>query len=159
MKSNSFEELLAVLIKQEEDIQFSSFSNETAMKIGMMLFEEAKKNGKSVTIDINRNGQCLFHYAMEGTSPDNDQWIRRKNNTVNRFGHSSFYIGTKLNSEGKTLLEAYEISTDNFAAHGGAFPLIIKGTGIIGTITVSGLPQKEDHELVVNVLTAYLKTL
>ena len=43
-----------------------------------------------------------------------------------------------------------------YAAHGGAFPILLRGTGCIGTVAVSGLPQLEDHRLVVEVLEAVL---
>jgi uncharacterized protein (UPF0303 family) len=52
--------------------------------------------------------------------------------------------------------EKYLISSLEFAAHGGAFPIRIKGTGVVGTITVSGLAQEDDHALVVRVLRAWL---
>lgn len=150
------EELLIGLKREEEEIQFVRFSNQTAWEIGQLLHDQAQKLGKSISIDISRNGQCLFHHAMEGTAIDNAEWIRRKNNVVNRFAKSSYHIGTRLRSEGKTMEEKYGISSRDYAAHGGAFPLIIKGVGPVGTITVSGLPQKEDHELVVNTLRTYL---
>jgi uncharacterized protein (UPF0303 family) len=154
--TSEYTELLKELLQQEEEIQFSNFTNETAFVIGTALLEGAKSKGKSVTIDIARNGQQLFHYAMEGTSVDNDVWIQRKNNVVNRFGHSSFYMGISLQSKEQTMEEKYLISSSEFAAHGGAFPLIIRGVGVIGTITVSGLPQQEDHELVVTTLKKFL---
>jgi len=153
-------EQLASLLREEEKLQFSAFSNDTALEIGQMLVEAAKQAGWAVTIDITRNQQCLFHHAMTGTSIDNTEWLRRKNNVVNRFGHSSYYVGSYLRSLGQTMEEKYFISAREFASHGGAFPLIIKGVGAVGTISVSGLPQKDDHELVVKVLRLYLaKTL
>src|SRR6266699_3837139 len=149
-------EQLKELLEQEQEIQFSSFSNDMAFAVGTALLEAAKSKGKPVTIDISRNGQQLFHFAMEGTSLDNEVWIKRKNNVVNRFGHSSFYMGISLQSKGQSMEEKYLISSSEYAAHGGAFPLIIQGVGGVGTITVSGLPQEEDHELVVTTLKRFL---
>ena len=153
----NYQELIGIIEAQERELQFSEFTNETALTIGLMLIERAKRENKAVAIDITRNGQQLFHYAFTGTSPDNDQWIIRKNRLVNRMHRSSFYIGTRLRLEGKTLEEKHEISTLESAAHGGAFPITIKNVGVIGAITVSGLPQEEDHALVVAVIKEYLK--
>jgi len=155
---NEHEELLKALRQQEEELQFTSFTNDTALEVGMSLFYEARKREKPLTIDITRNGQQLFHYAMTGTSIDNDEWIKRKNNVVKRFGHSSYYVGIYLQNSGQTIEEKYLISSSDYAAHGGAFPLIIKDVGVVGTITVSGLPQREDHELVVNTIRRVLNS-
>ena len=153
---HEYELLLQELRQQEEDIQFESFTNETALAVGMALLNAARNGDKVVAIDITRNGQQLFHFAMAGTSSDNGEWIKRKNRVVNRFGHSSFYVGTSLRSASRTMEEKYLLSSSEYAAHGGAFPLIIKNVGVIGTITVSGLPQQEDHELVVSTLRQFL---
>lgn len=157
MAEQNYEALLRELRQQEEELQFTSFTNETALKLGLALYEAAKHKGKSVAIDIARNGQQLFHLSMEGTAIDNNEWILRKNRVVTRFGHSSFYVGTYLRSQGKRIEEKYLISESEYAAHGGAFPLIIKHVGIVGTITVSGLPQAEDHELVTSTIRTFLK--
>ena len=154
--ANEYTELLKELLQQEEEIQFKSFDNNMAFVIGLALLEAARGKAKGVTIDIARNGQQLFHFAMPGTSRDNDVWVQRKNNVVNRFGHSSYYMGVSLKSKGQTMEEKYLISSSEYAAHGGAFPLIIRGVGVVGTITVSGLPQEEDHELVVTTLKKFL---
>jgi uncharacterized protein (UPF0303 family) len=154
--AEDYTELLKDLLQQEEEIQFKSFDNNMAFVVGLALLDAARNKGKGITIDIARNGQQLFHYAMPGTSRDNDVWVQRKNNVVNRFGHSSYYMGISLKSKGQTIEEKYLISSSEFAAHGGAFPLTIRGVGVVGTITVSGLPQEEDHELVVTTLRKYL---
>lgn len=156
---NEYEQDLMEMEQQETEIQFTAFSHDTALKVGLMLYEEVKALGKAVTIDISRNKQCLFHFAMEGTTIDNAEWIRRKNNVVNRFGKSSYRVGTTLRMQGKTLEDKGGLSKSDYADHGGAFPLIIKGVGPVGTITVSGLPQREDHELVVRILRTYLSDL
>ena len=153
---NEYEEVLMELRLQEEEIQFASFTNDTALAVGMALLQEARKRGKPVAIDITRSGQQLFHFAMAGTTVDNGEWIKRKNNVVNRFGHSSYYVGISLKNAGQTMEEKYLVSSSDYAAHGGAFPLIIRNVGIVGTITVSGLPQQEDHELVVSTLKEFL---
>jgi uncharacterized protein (UPF0303 family) len=43
-----------------------------------------------------------------------------------------------------------------YAAHGGSFPINITGSGLIGTATVSGLPQAADHALVVEAIERFL---
>lgn len=154
---NDKKALLHDLLQQEEDIQFNTFTNEIALEVGMALLQEARTHNKPVAIDISRNGLQLFHFAMTGTSIDNGEWIRRKNNVVLRFGHSSYFVGRTLNEIGHTMEEKYLLSSQEYAAHGGAFPLIIRGVGIVGTVTVSGRPQEEDHALVVTVLKQFVQ--
>ncbi len=153
---NEYEGTLKELKQQEEEIQFTSFTHDTALTVGMALLQAARKRGRAVAIDITRSGLQLFHFAMAGTTVDNGEWIKRKNNVVNRFGHSSYYVGISLKNAGQTIEEKYLVSSSDYAAHGGAFPLIIRNVGVVGTITVSGLPQQEDHELVVSTLKEFL---
>ena len=72
---------------------------------------------------------------------------------VRRFGHSSYYMNVSCEGEFNA---RYLIDESEFAAHGGAFPVTVRGVGVVGTVTVSGLPQEEDHRLVVSVLRAFL---
>src|SRR5258706_2881286 len=148
---DKFECLLAELLSQEEELQFREFRNDDALLLGMMLVNRAKADGKSVTVDICRNGQQLFHCALPGTSTDNDAWIRRKNNVVNRYGHSSFYVGTQFRAKNTTFEQSSRLDIDQYAAHGGAFPVIVRNVGVVGTVTASGLPQEEDKRLVMDV--------
>jgi uncharacterized protein (UPF0303 family) len=120
------------------------------------MVERAARENLPVTIDITRSNHQLFHASLKGTSADNDEWVKRKVRLVYRFGHSSFYMGQSLKSKGKSIEEAYLVSERDYAAHGGCFPILVKDTGIVGTITVSGLPQEEDHKLVVQSIRDYL---
>lgn len=150
-------ELLTKLASQEKELIFNTFSINTAHEIGLALMEVGKSNGYPITIDITRHSHQLFHMALEGSSADNDAWIKRKSNLVNRVGHSSYYMSTRLAIEGKTIEEALLLNESEFAPHGGSFPIIIKDTGIIGTITVSGLASADDHQLVVDVIRTFIK--
>lgn len=150
------DDILKQLLEEEQDLQFTSFNEETAWALGSQLVEQARSQGLPVTIDITRGIHQLFHASLCGTSPDNDEWVKRKVRLVYRFGHSSFYMGQLLKSKGKRIEEAYLVPESEYAAHGGCFPVILKGTGVVGTVTVSGLPQEEDHKLVVQTIRDYL---
>jgi uncharacterized protein (UPF0303 family) len=150
------EDILNTLLLQEQELQFTNFNESTAWQLGTQMVEQAMRDKLPITIDITREQHQLFHASMPGTAADNDEWVKRKVRLVNRFGHSSFYMGQLLKHKGKTIEQSYLISESEFAAHGGCFPIIIKGTGMVGTITVSGLPQEEDHKLVVESIRAYL---
>lgn len=143
------------LLAQEEELQFEAFSNEMAISLGLMMIEAAAKDKLPAAIDITRSGQQLFFAGLSGTSPDNAHWIRRKINLVNRFRHSSFYIGSKYRAKGTTFFAATGLPEADYAPNGGCFPIAIRGTGLIGTLTVSGLPEAEDHAFAVQSLRAF----
>jgi uncharacterized protein (UPF0303 family) len=149
--------ILEQLLQEEQELQFLSFNETTAWQLGCQLVERAQKEKLPIAIDITRGSQQLFHASLKGTSLDNDEWIKRKVRLVYRFGHSSFYVGQLLKSKGKELEEAYFMSENDYAPRGGCFPILVKNTGLIGTITVSGLPQEEDHRLVVQTIRKYLE--
>ena len=150
------DDILKQLLQEEQDLQYSSFNEDTAWKLGTQLVEQARSKRLPVTIDITRGAHQLFHASLPGTSADNDEWIKRKVRLVNRFGHSSLYMGQLLKHKGKSIEEAYLISERDYGPHGGCFPIIVKNTGMVGTITVSGLSQDEDHKLVVQAIRQYL---
>jgi uncharacterized protein (UPF0303 family) len=147
---------LEALLAEEERLVFPYFDHQTAWDLGSDMRTRALANQLPVVISIRRNGQRLFYAALPGSASDNDAWIDRKSAVVDRFGHSSYYIGCKYRAEGKDFDTASRLNADLFAAHGGAFPLIIAGTGPVGVIAVSGLPQAEDHRFVVTALERFL---
>jgi uncharacterized protein (UPF0303 family) len=138
--------------RQESELVFSQFNLETAWQLGRHLRELASDRRLPVAIDIRYFGQPLFYAALPGSVPDNAEWVRRKTNTVARFHRSSYAVGLSLKQAKTTLLERYALAETDFAAHGGSFPIHVKGIAVIGAITVSGLPQRADHEFVVEAL-------
>ena len=139
----------------EELLVFPHFDEATAWELGTALRAAAEREGVSVLIDIRRGDDCLFLTAMPGTAPANADWARRKRNLVNLLHKSSFAIGLAL-AQGLDILELMGLDPRDHAPHGGCFPIRIAGTGVVGTATVSGLPQRDDHRLVVETIAAYL---
>jgi uncharacterized protein (UPF0303 family) len=150
---------LATIARQESDLLFPSFDYDTAWRLGLSLRELALSRKQAIVIDIRRFGQPhqpLFYTALGGT-PDNARWVQRKINVVARFHRSSYAIGLTLEQNNRTFSDRYNLPDADYAAHGGCFPIHVAGTGIIGSVTVSGLPQREDHNLVVEALCLELK--
>ena len=152
----SLENDLALIATQEKTLQFARFAEEEAWQLGLRLREVAQARSLPVVIDIRRFGQPLFYCALAGSVPDNAEWVRRKNNVVARFHRSSYHVGQELRLQQSTLAAKYDLPAADYAAHGGAFPLTMVGAGVIGSVTVSGLPQRADHDLVVEALAQTL---
>jgi len=150
------EALITELTHQQVRLQFTRFNNDDAWELGSLLVSMARDRHLVLTVDIRRHGHQLFHAALPGTTPDNDSWIERKIRVVNRFGDSSFLVGRRLALSGRSLDEASGLEPIQHAAHGGCFPIIVRDVGVVGTVTVSGLPQAQDHALVVEALEAFL---
>ena len=137
---------------QESELILPKFDFEIAWQIGARLHDLGIARRFPVVVDVRYFGQPLFYSALPGSVPDNAEWIRRKSNTVARFHHSSYRVGLMLQQAGTTLFDRYALASTDYAAHGGAFPVHVKDAGVIGSIGVSGLPQRDDHELVVEAL-------
>jgi uncharacterized protein (UPF0303 family) len=144
------------LAAEEAELQFAAFAEDDAWTLGSAMVATARAAGAPVAVDITRHGHQLFHAALPGSSPDNDRWIERKARVVDRFGHSSLYMRTLCAQDGTTLEDKFLLDGRVFAAHGGAFPLLVRGVGPVGTVVASGLPQVEDHRMVVAALREHL---
>jgi uncharacterized protein (UPF0303 family) len=147
---------LSRIALQEQQLQYPSFNEESAWSLGNRLRQMALKRKLAVVIDIRRVNQPLFYTALPGTTPDNVEWVRRKSNVTLRLHRSSYAVGLETEAKGTNLLERFGFPVADYAAHGGCFPLRVINTGVIGAVTVSGLPQREDHQLVIEALSAEL---
>ncbi len=145
------------LIAEENLLQFPYFNQKVAWDIGNELRANAIEKHAKVAINISVGEQCLFHCALDGATLDNQEWVRRKSNVTKRFQRSSWYMKHYLEMKGKNIEQASFIDEKDYSPFDGSFPIRVKNTGMIGTITVSGLPQHEDHQLIVDVLSQYLK--
>ncbi|MEQ6289235.1 heme-degrading domain-containing protein [Vogesella sp. GCM10023246] len=147
---------LSELLQQETELQLPRFSHDAAWQLGSLLRTLAAAQQAAVAIEVYAYGQQLFGCAMAGTSVDNLHWIARKRNSVLRFGHSSLYLGEYQRDKGHEFELQPHIDASQYCAHGGSFPLRLHGGGLIGAVTVSGLPQREDHQLVISALRQLL---
>jgi uncharacterized protein (UPF0303 family) len=143
---------LAELAAEEDELQLARFTNDDAWTLGTALVTRARADRLPVVVDISRHSHQLFHAALTGATPDNDSWIQRKARVVHRFGHSSLYVGQRSREAGTTFDEQFGLDPQQYAAHGGGFPLLVRDVGPIGVVVVSGLPQVEDHRMVVAAL-------
>lgn len=148
--------LIDELEDQERRLVFDAFDEQTAWTVGVALRDAGLASGLPIAISIRRNGQELFHAALPGASADNDGWLARKSAVVDRYGQSSLRVGETFRVRGGSFDQDSRLDIATYAAHGGAFPILIRGTGCVGTIAVSGLPQLEDHKLVVETLESIL---
>jgi uncharacterized protein (UPF0303 family) len=146
---------IARIALQERTLVFPAFNEEAAWRLGSRLRTLALDRNLIVVIDVRRPAHPLFYAALPGTTPDNAEWVRRKSNVVFRFHRSSYAVGLDLEQK-QSSLEARGLPTADYASHGGSFPIRVANAGIVAAVTVSGLPQRADHELVVEALSAEL---
>ena len=154
--TDDFRDLIGRLEEQEHRLVFDRFDNADAWALGCLLVDLATGRDLPVAVDIRRGAQQLFHAALPGSTADNDAWIQRKARTVERYGASSYLVGRRLAAKGQELDAGMGVDPAAYAAHGGAFPIRVPHVGVVGVLTVSGLPQAEDHALVVEAIEAFL---
>jgi len=142
--------------KQEELLQFTGFTNEEAVNLGLFLYNRAKDLGYPIAIHITKNGQEIFHAALTGTSLDSDSWIARKHKTVMHFLESTYQVGLNLQKKEITLEDKFKLSEKEYSSSPGGFPINVKGVGVIGALVISGLSKPTDHEFIVDSLADYL---
>ncbi|MEI6387655.1 MAG: heme-degrading domain-containing protein [Spirochaetota bacterium] len=150
------EDLVERLKAEEAELQFAHFGFGEALEIGQDLVAIGLGEALPITIDISLVGQTLFHAGLPGSSPDNDQWVIRKSNVVRRFHKSSLLFATQLRLKSRSLEEAHGLSASEYAPSGGSVPVRVRDVGVVGTITVSGLKDTEDHRLVVEAIRRHL---
>nr|WP_067294297.1 heme-degrading domain-containing protein [Marinobacterium profundum] len=148
--------LISALEQQEQALVLGGFDEDTAFAVGNALREQAAASKAPVVIDIRTANRRLYFAALPGSAPDNDEWARRKGNMALRKQCSSLLCGERLKASGQSVGPDMGLDPLDYAAHGGSFPVRVRGAGVVAVITVSGLPSRDDHELIVGVLAQYL---
>ena len=136
-------------------LQFAGFNQTNALDLGLLLVELGTERSLPIAIDIRRGAHVLFHVSLPGATADNEVWVERKSRTAEQYAEPSLLVGLRGRLGGGRIEDNGWFDQTRYAAHGGSFPLYVKGTGPVATVTVSGLPQKADHDLVVEALTAF----
>ncbi|KAE8764798.1 heme-degrading domain-containing protein [Georgenia thermotolerans] len=149
-------ELYERILADEAEIVFPSFDRQDAWELGCQMRAAALARSLPIVIGIVLGQQQVFRSALDGSSADNDAWLARKTAVVLRYGRSSMGVGELFRVQGRVFERDSRLDPDAFAAHGGVFPVQVAGTGVVGAVGVSGLPQAEDHAFVVGQLREFL---
>lgn len=140
---------------ETEALIFPAFDESDAWALGRALVQMALDDNLGVVINIRTPERTLFHAALQGSAPLNETWARRKSNVAFMFGKSSLEVGAAHREKGQDLTR-HGLPSADFADNGGAVPVVVAGVGVVAVVTVSGLPQLDDHALVVAAMRDYL---
>ncbi len=141
---------------QERLLVFSSFDEATAFELGSAIRERALAEDLGIVIDIRTFDRPLFYAALPGSTGSNPDWARRKINVVRRFLKSTYRMVLEQQRPDRTFKPGEGIAVSDYVLAGGGFPITVNGAGVIGAIAVSGLPEREDHNVVVDALCDHL---
>ncbi|KAF5017682.1 hypothetical protein F66182_10367 [Fusarium sp. NRRL 66182] len=153
---------LEELKADSDSFTLASFTAEDAFELGNLLYARLYPfavGGKPAVISIAlaNTSQVIFQTVTgPGTAPDNEAWVRRKRNTVLRFGSSTWFMHNKFKGDEAAFAAKYGIADGqkgDYAIHGGAIPIRVEGVeGIVAIVVVSGLKQDEDHGVIADVI-------
>jgi uncharacterized protein (UPF0303 family) len=146
---------IALVKKQEQELVLDAFDEAVAFKLGTSIYQRALTEGLGLVVDIRSWDRQTFFAATAGTSADNAEWVRRKINTVRRFLRSSYRMVLERGGDA-VFPEIINAPPTEFVIAGGGFPVRVKGAGIIGALTISGLPGRSDHGVAVDALCDHL---
>ena len=133
-------------------IELSSFSNKDAYTMGTAIIQLAESRNQNIAIEVARLNHTVFLYVAEGLPADKHGWIRRKSNIAKRFEESSLDVKNSLIQKGMTMEETFGLDPKDYIAKGGSVPVFVKNVGMVATITVSGLKDVEDHDIIFDAL-------
>jgi uncharacterized protein (UPF0303 family) len=134
-------------------LELPRFDEATALRLGQILVDLALARKLPVVVDIRTADRTLFHAGLPGSAPLNDLWARRKSNTALMFQLPSLLVAARNNAKDENL-DKHGLTGPDYADSGGAVPIRVAGVGVVAVATVSGLPQVEDHKLVVHAIKA-----
>ena len=147
---------IATLEAEAARLVLPRFDESTGLQLGVILTELA--HGLPVVINIRNGSRTFFHAALPGSQPNNDNWARRKSNLALMMGCASMLVRLRYIARQRTLA-VDGLDGADYADHGGAVPVMVAGVGMVAVCTVSGLPQEEDHALVIKGLEALLAAM
>ena len=147
----------AQLTSQAEQLQFTSFSPDDALRLGEYALSIARTRDFPVAIEVWHTGRLIFKAALPGTSAENDDWLRRKKNVTEKFDDSTMAVRVKHEEQGLDFNKATLLPLEDYAAHGGGWPITVTDTGTVGFFGISGLPQVDDHKMIAECLEAVQK--
>lgn len=141
---------------QEAVLVFDHFDEAEAFALGTAIRARALAENLPIIVDIRTFDRPLFYAAMPGSNGSNPDWARRKINVVRRFLRSTYRMVLEQDRPDRTFKVGEGLDIADYVLAGGGFPVTVRGAGVVGVIAVSGLPEREDHNVVVAALCAHL---
>lgn len=148
-------EELQRFIDEEQCFQFQTFHYIAAHEIAEKIVSKALEKGVQICLEIFCFNKVLVTYSMDEMTPDNNNWLIRKRNAVLHFAHSTNFLYVKNNGNADNLINKYGLERKDYCIVPGGYPIVMKNGGVIGAISVSGLQDTQDHDLIVEVLREY----
>ncbi len=147
---------IARIAEQEATLVFPSFDEAVAFAIGSAIRERALKEKLGIVVDIRSWDRPLFYAALPGSTGSNPNWARRKINVVKMFLKSTYRMVLEQQRADRTFKPGEGLDASDYVLAGGGFPVTVKGAGVIAVIAVSGLPERQDHQVIVDALCDHL---
>ncbi len=140
---------LAQLLEEERAIVLDRFDYDFAWALGSAIREKAALAKAPIAVEVTHGLDRVFFALLPGATPDNFDWTHRKAAVVHRFHHSSLYMRIAAEEAKFDFNLRYRLPATDYAASGGGVPLVVKNAGLVGVAAVSGLPDVEDHAIIV----------
>jgi uncharacterized protein (UPF0303 family) len=143
---------MAEVVEQQQELVFDSFGIGDGVQLGLRMLELATERSLPIMLSVTLGAHSVFRVALPGSVPDYEHWLVRKSGAVLRFGVPSYLVQLRHESTGERFEHRPDVDHSSIAAHGGSFPITVRGVGIVGTVSVSGLSQRDDHLLAVEAI-------
>lgn len=156
MTKENFEQIQAIVAKQEKVLRFEHFSNKDALDLGNFITNKIYDENMDLAIAIRKvNGAIVYQHMTNGTALINQKWMMRKFNTVRLMESSSLGVWAGSNLSGETV-PVHGLSESDYVFCGGGFPIRLKTGELVAILTVSNLFHIDDHRFIVKALSQYL---
>lgn len=140
------------VIAQEKETELPHFNLSDVDSLVESLKKIGKDDYNKVCVLIKINKREVFFHAGTETTHENNLWIKKKENVVDAFDHSSMFKKLSYTDDPDAFYKESGLSPKDYAIVGGGYPIAIENTGVIGSLIVSGLTDEGDHELAYNSL-------
>ena len=137
-----------------DSIVFEHFDQLDAHMLGERMRTEAIALGLPIVIDIRSEDSPWYSVMLPGASAENFDWARRKRN-LTLLTRLDTWALSQRRANGDDVIVKLGLEEKDYASHGGCIPVFLTDNTLVATVTVSGLPQKDDHDLALKHLTEF----
>lgn len=138
-------------------IELSKFDNRIGLEMGLAIVHLAKERGQRIAVQVERLNHPIFLYIDNDLPADKHNWLRRKATVAKHFEESSLSVKQDLRNGNMSLSETFALEKKEYLAKGGAIPIFVKNAGMIAVVSVSGLQDEEDHQIIIDALSGKFK--